>query len=491
MGYTLTTAAKNAFMNSHQGATIYATLADESTKIIRDSSIKDGGLTIDRFCTNGDFPQLGCCGAAQLDLTLDNSTNTFNNVDFYGAMLTVTIIVSGSGASYSCPMGVFIVDTVEATRDTIHLSALDRMTLFDKEADLSTMTFPMTASALLTRVCSDCGVTLVSPGTLQNGSYSIPAAPEGSPITYRQLLIWLCEMFGRCGYMDWNGALRLGWYADSSADDDQVSRNVRFTSSVSESTIMPDGFVVFDAEGNAYTWTGYATSGRYFVVSGNALLQGTYQTVADNLSTGTTLPGFVAFDATTLSMPWLWPMDSVWVMSNTMHGGSYFSYGTWLTNTTFKLNGRQTLKCQAVDKSESDLSNANPLSPGQSAAISSKLSGYLPVDSNGDVVVPNGLTVGGALTANGLSLDFYLITGTLASSADWGTDIAYPSGLDINNCQIVSFEVYNAAQWKTGYGLTSAVDRRTFAALRPTGINAFNNDSGLYGADYRVLLRKL
>lgn len=94
------------------------------------------------------------------------------------------------------------------------------------------------------------------------------------------------------------------------------------------------------------------------------------------------------------------------------------------------------------------------------------------------------------LKVKGTVMTMAMVTGTLAASADWGTAVAYPTGFTQSNCQIVSFEVYNAGMWKSGYGLTSAADRRTFAALQSGGVNAFNNDSGLYSASYRVLLRR-
>lgn len=100
------------------------------------------------------------------------------------------------------------------------------------------------------------------------------------------------------------------------------------------------------------------------------------------------------------------------------------------------------------------------------------------------------VTVDGSLTAGGQSLDLYMVTGTLATSASYSAAISYPTGLTRDNCQILSFEVYHGSMWKFGDGLASA-GCRTFAALRSADIRAYNDDTNLYSCSFRITLRKL
>lgn len=85
---------------------------------------------------------------------------------------------------------------------------------------------------------------------------------------------------------------------------------------------------------------------------------------------------------------------------------------------------------------------------------------------------------------------FRVVTSTLASSDGWSNNIAYPTGFNNSNSQVVGFEVY-ANAWRNGYGLTSGTFYRTFISMDETGIRAYNNNPDLRGLSVRITLRKL
>ena len=109
---------------------------------ITEADIIQGGMTIDRYCVSGSKIEVGSAVAAELTLRLRNYDGKFDAVSFEGATLTVEVGIKKWDALawekaqlHWVPCGQFIIDTPPRTLDTISISALDRMVLFDKEVD--------------------------------------------------------------------------------------------------------------------------------------------------------------------------------------------------------------------------------------------------------------------------------------------------------------------------------------------------------------------
>ena len=109
------------------------TSADGQIKLT-ETDVREGGLTVDRYTSNGSRIDIGSVAAAQLDLTLDNRDGRFDGVNFEGVELFLRVGVKKWDAHawekavvHWLPIGYFTVDEPPRKQRSISLSALDRM----------------------------------------------------------------------------------------------------------------------------------------------------------------------------------------------------------------------------------------------------------------------------------------------------------------------------------------------------------------------------
>ena len=329
----------------------------EEALILTEKDIVEGGLKINRYSTSGSRIEIGSVIAAEAQIELDNSDGRFNNTRFEGAKLYIRVGAKKwdadaweNAAVQYVPMGYYTIDEAPRKREKITLTALDRMMLFDKEADLGQWSFPMTVSSLLTHICNDCNVSLSSGiSGLPNSSYTVVAPPESENMTYRQVLSWIAEITGTCAFFDWNGQLTLKWYSDTGMN---LTPSERFESDLEENEIVISGVQIIDGE-NIYL----AGDDSYpLSISDNLLIQQGYETVAQNLYE--TLAGFayVPFSATVQPMPWLYPLDIISFV--TLNGESV---QTIITDFTFTINGNTVLEGKGETATRDGYAAINPL----------------------------------------------------------------------------------------------------------------------------------
>ena len=369
MGYPLSQQGRDAFRAMNvQTVSIAVTPTTGSNFTITEANIRQGGMSIDRFSASGQTLEVGACTAAELSLTLDNTDGTFDGVVFEGAQMVVTVSCNDGVNTYSVPMGYFTVDEVPKVRNIISLTALDRMVQFDKEIVKTDFAFPMDVETLVTQLCSDCNVTLSSSvdlSTMTNHAVAL-TEPQGDSYTYRQWLIWCCQIMGVCGYMDWDGELRLEWYHtdDVTEDPGLLTGSVRFSSDYEEGAISLTGLQTTGADGEAVL---VGAEGYVLDISANEFLSaadpGAVMVDTFNAMTST---DYVPFTATSLPMPWAWPLDKVWyyyIGDNVNHFVSY------LTNVNFKLNTKTSLQSKGVTATRKGYASANPLTAQEQAII--------------------------------------------------------------------------------------------------------------------------
>ena len=351
--------------NYAQGVEITFSGTEQNLTIIQDD-ITQGGLVISRYCVSGDKIELGSVVASELALSLNNAENAFEGVMFEGAELYVRLILHKWDAHewenapyYYIPMGYFTIDEAPRKLETINLRALDRMALFDKEADLNLLSFPMTVSTLITRICSICNVTLyTSPSSLLNASYVIQNAPKGDNLTYRQLLSWACEITASCAYMDWNGRLVLKWY--NSSYNVTLTPSNRYESDIKEKAITITGVQIKDGD-NVYL---EGTDDYAFNIEGNALIQDDFYSLLDTLYGRLGGFSYTPYSATVFPMPYLYPLDTVSFVdkNNTAH----FSI---VSNITYTLNMNTILEGRGETATNSGYASSNPLTNRESVII--------------------------------------------------------------------------------------------------------------------------
>lgn len=88
-----------------------------------------------------------------------------------------------------------------------------------------------------------------------------------------------------------------------------------------------------------------------------------------------------------------------------------------------------------------------------------------------------------------LAEKFATITGTFPSTSGFA-NMNYPTGYTVNNCVLVSAEVYYSSTWRSLVGITAEnVPTRFFTQLGAQ-VSLYNNSPSLYGATVRVTLMR-
>ena len=352
--YPISVTGKTAFLEGQmQTATLTLEQGGGSPVAITNASILD--MTIDRYSTAKGDLEIGCVSAAELTLELMNTAGEFDSVAWKNHEITVEITCGG----VTVPMGTFIVDEAPKRQGKLTITALDRMILFDRYVDWTGYTFPMTAQSMVNAICTTCGVTL-STGcdltTLPNYNYSISASPMVENLTWRQVLSWLCEIMGANAFMDWNGDLRLSWYAASGETFDD---SVIISGEIAETGLTIPGVNIVIG-GNEFL---AGNAGNAITINGNMLIGANPQTIADNIYAAIGGLTYYPFTATVLPMSHLYPLDTItYVADATNHNAA-------LTNVTFGLNYNTAFKGKGRVVADDDMADVGAFTSRQSAEI--------------------------------------------------------------------------------------------------------------------------
>lgn len=343
--------------NSRQIAEITCYGTEESFDIT-ESDIMVGGLTVDRYSVSSSKIELGSACAAELSLTLDNRDGKFKDIKFEGAELFVRIGVVGDTATYYVPLGYFTVDEPARALQTITLSALDRMVLFDKKVDWSQFTFPIKIEKMLSQTCDICNVPLGTDiGDRPNYDYVVQAAPTDET-TYRQIIQWIAELTATCAFIDWEGKLSLSWYKPTTA---RISSSERYSSDMLENDIVISGVQVVDDDSKVYL---NGDDSYAFRIEGNRLIQHDYQSVSSSIFKAVGGFAYRPYECTVRPMPYLFPMDMIEYVDKDDN-----SHNTIVTNTTFTMNGSTAVKGQGETETDNGYASANPLTKRESLII--------------------------------------------------------------------------------------------------------------------------
>lgn len=366
--YPLISTDAELFANgTPQLAEIIVTPLTGSTFTITDAELVSGGLSLNRYSASGSVIQIGCCSAAELTLKINNRTGAYNNKVFQGARIYAKVKVprGTTPETYAiCPLGYFTVDNAPRMLSTITLTALDSMVKFDKVVDYNLV--GQTVIGAVQICCQRCGVTLNSEIEYQqfpNYGYMLTYIPDDPDLTYRQLMIWLCQIMGVNAYIDYYDELILAFYEYGQTDDFTLTPADRFSSDLYEDAITLTGLNIKVGD----TTVSVGNSGYVLSIDGNQLITETAaSTLASNLWTW--LNGFTyhPYSANVLPMPHVYPMDTV---SYTDGQGNTFR--TIVTEVTFSINNRTMLRATGETKETRGYASLGTLTPGQKAIIES------------------------------------------------------------------------------------------------------------------------
>ena len=361
------------------------------------SDITNGGFSVDRYSVTGDKIEIGSVVSAECDITLENKDGRFDNVVFEGAELTVKIGIKdwddSTADMYYVPLGVFVVDAPPRALNTISITSLDRMAHFDRivsDADLAELFYNApTIAELLIRLCDKCAISLATtPNTLLNSDYVVTEKPTDEDLTYRQILKWICEITGTCGYADWDGKLRLEWYNNQS--DIVITPSIRYSSDVAENDITLSGIEIDVSDSEVYRTSPF-TDDYAVAITDNTLISNG-EPVASGLSSRVGLT-YRPFSAKIKSAPYLYPMDVVSFQTKVPNGDTIdtesgavlmtedgvklttedYSEGksitTILTNVNYTLNGATDISAKGETQASSGYASQGSLTSQQKRIV--------------------------------------------------------------------------------------------------------------------------
>lgn len=337
----------------------------DDTFTITEKDILVGGLVIDRASVIGSKIEIGSATSSELSLELQNGDGRFDNVKFEGAELYIRLGVKKYDArkwenatTQYVPLGYFTVDEPPRALQTISLSALDRMVLFDKKVDWSLFTFPITVKDLLSQTCLICNVPLGTDiSDRPNYDYVIQQSPETETI-YRQIIQWIAEMTAACAFIDWEGKLSISWYKPTTA---QISPSERYSSDMGENDITISGVEIVDADSNTYLTGDDAYA---FRIEGNELIQRDYQSVCEAIYAEVGGFTYRPYECVVKPMPYLYPMDMVKFVDKK---GVF--HNTIVTNVIFTMNSGTSVKGQGETETKNGYASGNPLTKQESLII--------------------------------------------------------------------------------------------------------------------------
>lgn len=190
------------------------TLKDGTVLNLGPSDFSVGGFSMIDKTSNGKF-EIGTAIAKTISVTIANHTNKFSSYDFYKSIIYMYVAIEKEdGTVLKERKGKYYVINPVTPNDTIKLSGVDSMYLFDKPYEANTA-FPATLQTILSDCCLDCGVN-IGFEEFDNWNFVVMNKPEDC--TYRQVVSWVAQIAGCHARINNNDYLELVWYDTSSLE---------------------------------------------------------------------------------------------------------------------------------------------------------------------------------------------------------------------------------------------------------------------------------
>lgn len=350
-------------------------LLNTTDQTITSDRICDGGLSIDRTAVSGSKLELGSAIAATLSLTLYNTDKKYDDVNFEGVEMKVSVAVDEDSPTW-VPLGVFIVDTPPRHLSTISISAMDRMVLFDKDASGFDYDTNSTVAEVIQACAKAAGVPLADTNMKNLPNYNVQVSkPETqSTITYRTLLQYCAALTGTFAYMDETGKLAFRWY-DTTAGFAMTPAN-RYSSDVYEQDVTITGLTYAvksqDSEGKETSTVNVYGSADYafdftdnLLIAGNAARNQALTVVQSKIIPTTYRP----YSAEILPAPWLFPGDAVTYLPVDKDDTAAHRVFSVVTNMAYTLNGSTTIAGQGETAQSNSYASTSGLTAAQAQIL--------------------------------------------------------------------------------------------------------------------------
>ena len=220
-------------IRAHTEQDIKITFADNTVLGKADVAITGDGVKITDILNGDTDYTFGKAVCKQVEMTLFNVDNKFNNFDFTQEF-TLQIGVKVGAAFQYVTVGIFKGERPDKVRGKlIDFTAYDRMQKFDVSASgfIENLTFPVTLGAVLSSLCTSVGVGLETT-TFTNSTKNFTFNPfSTSDYTAREVLAWIAEAAGCYARVNADGKVELNTFTTNSY---KILKTDRFEMSESE-----------------------------------------------------------------------------------------------------------------------------------------------------------------------------------------------------------------------------------------------------------------
>lgn len=214
-----------------------STLTAKATVRFADGTSRE--LTGEDFCSlsveqasssSGSF-DIGAAVVGQLTCALNNYDDRFSECDFEGAAMTVWVGATlPSGNEEWVKLGVYYVDRPDSYAGQISLTALDCLSLLEKDYSPSTFSsWPKTLQQIADAGCLACGLTNDTT-EIPNGSYSVASEPELDDATWLDVMGYVAQATGTFVRATDDGHVEFAWYDTSAFESEDWNDGGSFDS---------------------------------------------------------------------------------------------------------------------------------------------------------------------------------------------------------------------------------------------------------------------
>lgn len=308
--------------------------SDGTSKHLKDE-IMSGNNSFSDCAESSSFP-IGCVICKSMTLELDNTSDQWKDYYFYMAKVHAYLKMQiDADTVETIDKGVYTITTPEQYGEILNFTALDDM--YKTNAAHSTkLVLPQTVESLVRDACGTLGIT-AGFSKMAHGDLSVNELPKD--MTYRQLFGWAAMLDTANARLDSNGSLQfVRWNLDAVP-------NIELKDYISMPTVSSDDIVITGINiisgDNSET---YGTSGYILSMENNLVGESDLATVAAQIGDSIigakfrNLQGDMAFN------PLLEFGDVAYTYDRNLN-----QYVTPLTDVSYTINGKTTLKTQADD----------------------------------------------------------------------------------------------------------------------------------------------
>lgn len=310
------------------------TFSDGTSKHLKDE-IMSGNNSFSDCAESSSFP-IGCVICKSMTLELDNTSDQWKDYYFYMAKVHAYLKMQiDADTIETIDKGVYTVTTPEQYGEILNLTALDDM--YKTNAAHSTkLVLPQTVESLVRDACGTLGIT-AGFSKMAHGDLIINELPKD--MTYRQLFGWAAMLDTANARLDSNGSLQfVGWNLD-------VTPNIELKDYISMPTVSSDDIVITGINiisgDNSET---YGTSGYILSMENNLVGESDLATVAAQIGDSIIGAKFRNLQGDMTFNPLLEFGDVAYTYDRNLN-----QYVTPLTDVSYTINGKTTLRTQADD----------------------------------------------------------------------------------------------------------------------------------------------